>query len=78
MTHTSHTARSAQGEFGLQLDSKLWDLNLVAFATMLVVLVTLLVNGLNGWAVLPLALVIATFVIGVLFSRVPEAQSSKE
>ena len=78
MTHTSHTARSAQGEFGLQLDSKLWDLNLVAFATMLVVLVTLLVNGLNGWAVIPLALVIATFVIGVLFSRVPEAQSSQE
>lgn len=77
MPYNSQTAGSAQGKFGLQLESRLWDLNLIAFASMLVILVTLLVKGLNGWAVIPLALVIATFVIGVLFNRVSEAQSNE-
>lgn len=77
MPHISQTAGSAQGKVGLQLERKLWDLNLIAFTTMLAILVTLLVKGLNGWAVIPLALAIATFVIGVLFNRVPEAQSNE-
>jgi O-antigen ligase len=77
MPQTSQTAGSAQGKFGLQLERRLWNLNLIAFATMLAILVTLLVKGLNGWAVIPLALVIATFVVGVLFNRVPEPQSNE-
>ena len=77
MPHISQIAGSTEGRPGLQLNSKLWDLNLIAFASMLVVLVALLIKGLNGWAVIPLALVIATFAIGVLFNRVPEPQSDE-
>jgi O-antigen ligase len=77
MTNISQTAGSTQRNVGLQLERKLWDLNLIAFVTMLAILVALLVKGLNGWAVIPLAVVIATFVIGVLFNRVPESQSNE-
>jgi len=32
-------------------------------------------SALTGWAVIPLALVISTFVVGLLFTRVPNAHA---
>jgi hypothetical protein len=67
------TTRAQQQDIGLYLERKLWGLNLIAFVIALGVLVTLLIEGLTGWAVIPLAVVISTFVVGLLFTRVPNA-----
>ena len=67
------TTRAPQQDIGLYVERRLWGLNLIAFMIALAVLVTLLIKGLTGWAVIPLAVVISTFVVGVLFTRIPNA-----
>jgi hypothetical protein len=67
------TTRAPQQDIGLYVERRLWDLNLIAFMIALAVLVTLLIKGLTGWAVIPLAVVISTFVVAVLFTRIPNA-----
>ena len=58
---------------GLYLECGLWNLNLAVFAISIALLAVLLIKGLTGWAIIPLAIAISTFVVGLLFTRVPNA-----
>jgi len=55
-----------------QIETILWDSNLVVFGLSLGVLATLLIiQGLTAWLLLPLAMMLATFLAGLRFTRVP-------
>lgn len=60
-------------DMGLYLNRGVWNLNLVVFAVSVALLAILLIKGLTGWAILPLAIAISTFVIGLLFTRIPNS-----
>lgn len=65
--------RAQKKDMGLYLERGLWNLNLAVFAISIALLATLLIKGLTGWAIIPLAIAISTFVVGLLFTRVPNA-----
>jgi hypothetical protein len=55
-----------------RIETVLWDGNLVVFGLALGVLITLLVSGnLNAWLLVPLGIMLATFLAGLRFSRLP-------
>lgn len=53
------------------LERRLWNLNLGLFAVALVAFVAALYFDAGAWAVLPLAVMVATFIAGMLFTHVP-------
>ena len=55
-----------------RIETILWDGNLVVFGLAVGVLITLLVSGnLNAWLLVPLGIMVATFVAGLRFTRLP-------
>lgn len=64
--------KGADGDPGDRIEHSLWNLNLVLFAAAavgLAVLATL--QGLTPWLLLPLAVMVATFLGGLRFTYVP-------
>jgi hypothetical protein len=54
------------------LETFLWDSNLVVFGVALGALLTLgLSSGLTAWLLLPLAIMLASFLAGLRFTRLP-------
>ncbi len=57
---------------GRRIETFLWDGNLVVFGLALGVLLTALVSGnLSGWLLVPLGIMLATFLAGLRFTRLP-------
>jgi hypothetical protein len=55
-----------------QLETLLWDGNLVIFGLALGTALTLwIVNGLTAWLLLPLGIMLASFLAGLRFTRLP-------
>jgi hypothetical protein len=55
-----------------RVETVLWDGNLVVFGLALGVLATLLVSGhLSGWLLIPLGVMLASFLAGLGFTRLP-------
>jgi hypothetical protein len=55
-----------------RIETVLWDGNLVVFGLALGVLISLLVvGGLDAWLLLPLGVMLASFIAGLRFTRLP-------
>jgi hypothetical protein len=55
-----------------RIETLLWDGNLVVFGLALGALLTLgIINGLTAWLLLPLGMMLASFLAGLRFTRLP-------
>jgi hypothetical protein len=65
-------SRAQRKDLAHRLETVLWDGNLVVFGLALGAMLTLgFVNGLTAWLLIPLGVMLITFLAGMRFTRVP-------